>query len=430
MLRSTSLLRTAASSLGLRVAAAGLGLINGILLGRLLGPAELGVYSIALSIVNFLATVAVLGLPTLATREVASSVEHARWNHLRTLVRSVHRWTVLAALSVLGMSAIVLGAGIFEPPVSWGVVLIVMVLVPAVALNLLRAGILRGLHRVLLADIPELVLRPGAMLLMLGGAYVTVVHAGAFHALAMQLVAVGAALAVGTWWLVIRRPAELKAAVLEVPQRAWLRDALPFLAITMINALAGQVSLYLLGYLGGAGHAGLYHAANQLVGVITIGLVAVNMPLQPKLAAAWARGSKTEAQRLVAETARIGTAVAFAGMLVLLLFAESLLGLYGAQYVEAGDALRVLAAGQLINAAAGSCGILLMMTGHQKAVMHGMALALVVNALTAYLAVPTLGVVGGALAAVLGIACWNVYLVVYAARKLGVDTTVRSSMRR
>src|SRR5688572_18645880 len=81
-LRGLNLIRTGVGSLGLKIGAAALGFINGVLLARLLGPAEFGLYSIILSLINFAATLAVMGLPTFTTREVAASVEYGHWNQL------------------------------------------------------------------------------------------------------------------------------------------------------------------------------------------------------------------------------------------------------------------------------------------------------------------------------------------------------------
>jgi len=421
------MLRTAVGTLALRVGAAGTGFINGLLLARLLGPAEFGIYAIVLSAANVAATLAMLGLPVLATREAAADAERGQWNRLKGFLRATHRWTLLAVVAILGVSVALLANGDVKLGVPWTVTLIAMILVLLSAFNQLRAAILRGLHWVILADIPELLLRPLVMLMLLLGTFLTVAHLTAAHALAMQLGATSVALAAGTWWLMTKQPDSLKTATPEPPQRAWLSEALPFLGIAMVGALGGQVSLYLLGYLAGAKQAGLFQAANQLVGLIVMGLAAVNMPLQPSLAAAWARDDKRQVQRLVTETARMGAGIGFAGAAILLIFADAMLGLYGPGYSEASNALRILAIGQIVNAAAGSCGILLMMTGHQTVVVQGNVLALLLNITVAYLAIPQFGMVGGALASALGMMFWNGYFVIYAMRVLGVNTTILSS---
>ena len=108
----------------------------------------------------------------------------------------------------------------------------------------------------------------------------------------------------------------------------------------------------------------------------------------------------------------------------LALFAEDLLRLFGSNYVEAATALRVLVVGQFINATAGSCGVILSMTGHQREVVNGVAGALVVNFALSILLIPGLGIIGAAIAAATGLAVWNAYLAYRAIRLVGINTTI------
>lgn len=421
-----NLLRSATGSFGLRVFGAGLGFINGILLARLLGPAEFGIYAIVIAMANFGATIVLLGLPTLITRDVAACGVGGRWDQLSALVSNAYRWILLATVALLSVSTIVMVAHAVPGRIQWLVILPGMVLVPIVAMNQFRASILRGLHWVILADIPDLLLRPALLFGLLASAYMVGMHMNSSVALAMQLSAMSAALAFGAGWLSIKQPAEFKSGISRPLKFALVLLAFPFFADAIVTILEGQASLFLLGYLGGKEQAGLFQAANQLVGLIAIGLVAVNMPLQPRFSAAWVRKDHREIQRLATEAARIGAAVAFGGGFSILLFAEPIMRLYGAEYAPAVQALRILAIGQMFNAAAGSCGVLLLMTGHQRAVVRGTVLALVINSIVGYLLIPAYGLIGGALATTVGIVVWNVFYSVYAWIRLRVNTTIFS----
>jgi len=270
-----------------------------------------------------------------------------------------------------------------------------------------------------------MLLRPATMLMLLVSGYYLAMRATAGGALVFQLVAVGVAFASGSWWLIRRRPVSLRAAPLErsVHDRT-LTDSFPFLVIALVTLFETQISLYLLGFLSDARQAGLFQAAFQLVGLIVIGLMAVNMPLQPRLAAAWARGDIEYAQRLLSETARLGLGIALVGLMGILFFPEALLRLYGSDYMEAAHALQILAIGQVVNAASGSCGVLLLMTGHQRIVMAGIISAAALNALIAYVLIPSYGVLGAAYATTASLVCWNFIFVAYSAKKLKLNSTV------
>lgn len=418
------MLRSVSGLFGLRTCSMVLGLFNGIILARLLGPANFGAYSVALSLVNFFATLALLGIPMLATRDIAVDAERERWNRLRGLMRASERWVMFAVLVILGVFSILATAIAFDYAVTWIEVLIFAALVASVSFGQLRASFLRGLNKVVLADVPELFVRPVVGFILLAAIYVAIGYASVTLALGVQITASGIALVFISRWLVAKQPSALKTALPKELEVRWLMGALPFLAIGVITTLQGQLSLYILAYSSGSEQAGVFQAASQFTTVISVGLVSVNIPMQPRLSVAWAKNDKIELQRLLTIAARISTGFAILAVLGLLVFAEPILLLYGVEYAEGANALRILAIGQLFNAMAGACGVLLSMTGNQVIVMRGTLIALVANALVGILLIPQLESVGAAIAVAIAIATWNILFAAYALTKLGLNTTV------
>lgn len=418
-----TLLKTAVGNAGLRVGSAGLGLLSSIVLARLLGAKEFGVYALVMAGVNLAATVAALGLPALVTREVARYQVRERWSRLASLVRTTHRWVIYGTLAVLAVAGALLGAGVL-PELHWSALLPTMLLIPLMALNQLRGAILRGLHWVILADVPELLARPLVMLLLVSSIFFWLGRAGAALAIGLQLAAVLCAFALGTQLLRVRIPRATAPPESRLRARIWAAEAQPFFWITLASLVEGQIGMYILGYLAGPKQVGLFQVASQLVMLVGMGLVAVNMPLQPKLAAAWAKGDKAQAQRLVAEAARLATIAAVAAAVILIPFAEAVIRVYGEQYAPAANVLRILVAGQLINAACGPCGLVLAATGHQKFALQGLAAALVANALISMILVPHYASTGTAIAATASLLVWNGLLVYWAWRLADLVTPI------
>jgi O-antigen/teichoic acid export membrane protein len=75
-----------------------------------------------------------------------------------------------------------------------------------------------------------------------------------------------------------------------------------------------------------------------------------------------------------------------------------------------GVPLAILAAGQLVNAAFGSVGLFLSMSGHERDTLLGQFIALTVNVLVAVVLIPPFGATGAAVAASLGLVTWNLVL--------------------
>ncbi|MFZ2168713.1 MAG: MATE family efflux transporter, partial [Methylococcaceae bacterium] len=276
----------------------------------------------------------------------------------------------------------------------------------------------------ILADVPELILRPLLILIILGLCLLLIPQADSTLAMLLQFTAVGIAFIAGLIYVRQHKPLEVRAALAETTGRQWLIAALPFFAMTLVGTFESQVALYILNYRTDAAQVGLFQVANQLVALVVMGITAVNMPLQPRIAAAWARGDHVAIQKLASQAVRLGTAIALTGCIILMAFAEPLLKLYGQPYQAAAPALRSLAIGQLFNAAAGSCGRVLAMTGQQHIVLLGQCLALTVNSIAAWLLTVQWGAMGAALAATLGLITWNSMLAIAAFRKVHINTTI------
>ena len=94
----------------------------------------------------------------------------------------------------------------------------------------------------MLADIPDLLLRPLLVLLLLGVAG-SLIHLTTAHALGMQLAAgSGTSLSALGGFQPGRRQRWQRTATPDHPQRTWLISALPFLGIAVLNMLESQVS--------------------------------------------------------------------------------------------------------------------------------------------------------------------------------------------
>jgi O-antigen/teichoic acid export membrane protein len=422
--KASGLIATALGRFGLRIGSAGLGFVNGVIIARLLGPRELGIYTLLMATTTLAATIATLGLPSLITRQLASYVVHGQWGVLKGLINKSRLWILLSSLAAIAVVVTLQKLGVLDNRLHPFALVVMLSLIPLLALSQQRSAILRGLHWVILADVPELILRPLFMTIMLGLYLLLIPRADSNQVMLMYFVAVGIAFITGLYFVRRRTPVEVRAAQAETTGWQWFVATLPFFAMTLSGTFENQVALYILSYRTDSYQVGLFQVANQLVGLVLMGLAAVNMPLQPMIAAAWARGDRAAIQKLASQAVRLSTVVALISCIILIAFAEPLLKLYGQPYQAAASTLRILAMGQLFYAAAGSCGLILAMTGHQNMTLFAQCLALMVNSAAAWLLTPQWGAMGAAMAATLGLITWNSLLVIASLRKVHINTTI------
>jgi O-antigen/teichoic acid export membrane protein len=152
-----------------------------------------------------------------------------------------------------------------------------------------------------------------------------------------------------------------------------------------------------------------YRAAFRLAALLTFTQFAVNALGAPTFSALHDSGDREGLRRAVQRIGWMNTAVAFPGALFLGLLGPWLLGFWGPEF--AGDtvfkALLVLAAGQCFNALCGPVMYLLNMTGGERAGLAILAVSAVVQLGTALVFVPSMGILGAAISAAVGMFCWN-----------------------
>lgn len=415
--RSSLLLKTAVGSFSLKLFGAGLGFVGGILFARILGPRGFGIYTLAMAVITLAASVSALGLPSLLTREIAGYGAREQWGLLKGIIYAGHKWILLSFLALLGVAALIVFGVKLAPAMAVPIFVIGALLVLMMVLNQLRAAVLRGVHRVILADIPDLLVRPVLIFSMLVASYVWLRRLDPTFAIALQLIAAVSAFLVGSWFLRIRIPRQAAAAAAEGNGRWWAREAQSFFWIGLLTLLEGQIAIYFLGYLADPRAVGMFQAAGQFVVPVTIGLVAVNTPLQPKLVTAWTTGDKKTAQSLVAEAARLGGGLGLISAVIMLPFAVAITYVYGQPYEAAVSVLRILVIGQLFNAVAGPCALVLASTGYQRVALRAVAASIVINTLVSFVLIPQYGADGAAMAVATSLLTWN-GIMVYATTKL------------
>lgn len=372
----------AALYMSLKVAGAAIAFVSTILFGRILGPREYGVMSLVVVSSNLVATLVALGLPYLLTRDISIHQERSERTHISALVRSgICMWAYSSAVGTIVIFATYLFVRDYlwahEVFVAFPLVLLGTILVPLVALNQIRSGMLRGIDRIISADLPEMLLRQAVILVFVIVLIAVDAHADAITAVEIQLIGVAVACGSGLYFLRRSLKAELRrSAPLGFGGNATgkagslLRQAPHFLVITLVAMTDSQVSLYVIGALIGATGVGIYQAALQPLNIILMGLVAASVSVQPRIAAAWSARRKADAQALISRATRFSSGVSVLIGLPLIVFADFIYHLYGIGFQTAGILLRILTVAQIIRGLTGPIGIVLLMTGHQRRLFY------------------------------------------------------------
>jgi len=251
-------------------------------------------------------------------------------------------------------------------------------------------------------------------------------------AVGMQVGAAAIALCVGILMLMKHMPKAVNDTPPEYDSRAWIRSALSFLFIGGMQLINNQTDIVMLGALQGAEVVGIYRVATRAAQLVVFILAAANTVLQPTIAKLYAVKDMERLQRVVTRSARVVLLVSIPIAVVLMVAGHWILLIFGQEFTEGATALAILSVGQLVNAAMGSVGLILNMTGHERDTARGVAIAAVVNVTLNAILIPLWGMNGAATATATSLVMWNVILAVQVVRRLGIHPTAlgRIGLRR
>jgi O-antigen/teichoic acid export membrane protein len=175
--------------------------------------------------------------------------------------------------------------------------------------------------------------------------------------------------------------------------------SLPFLGIGVLSLTLLWADTLLLGYFKTADVVGLYNAASPLAQFITQPLGALLVIYTPVIAGLHSQNRLVDLRRDFMIVTKWLTFITMPLFLVLCLFPEAVLNLlFGASYVAAAPALRILSICFMVRNFFGPNGHTLFAMGKSRFVMWSVLLAAIVNVLLNVTLIPPLGMIGAAVA--------------------------------
>jgi O-antigen/teichoic acid export membrane protein len=419
-----TLVGSAIGSFALNASSKLLMLAASMLLTQLLGAAAYGVYATAMATMMVLLVLSGFGLPILVVRMVAAYEVRGEHALMRGLLPRANRVILGTGLAVgaVGAAGACAFAGSAAPAYFWAVALI-----PLLALSGLRSAALRGLHHVVLAQVPECLVMPGFFVLALAALHwvgAQIIDPAPEVAIASRWIATFLAFAVGTWLISHKMPKAVRASLPAYDTRTWARSAAPAWLLAGMAMLITQIDTLLLAALQGSESAGVYQAAARGAELVAFSLTVVNFALQPVISSLYASGELARLQRILTLAARAGLALALPVSLLFILYAEPLLGrLFGSEFSRGAVCLSILCAAQVVSAAIGSADHVLNMTGHERDSARALMTGTAVNVLLGAVLIPPWDIEGAALSSAISLVLVKALLAAKVRSRLGLWPT-------
>jgi O-antigen/teichoic acid export membrane protein len=374
-------------------------LLTTILLARWLGPEQYGVYALVTAVVVIVGHLATPGTENVLVRDVASYGVVGRHGTSRALLTFSNRVALLVSgVLLLVVPAITWMTHSFTFGTATQAMLVGCLTIPISALSRVRAATLTGLHQVVRARIPELVVRPVTLLLVVVAAIWAGAERTAVVGLALTCVAYAVSFVVGAVLLWRAMPRAMRETPREYDYPRWLRSMPSFLALGFSDVLTSQLSITLIGWFGTARSAGVFAVANRGAAVVALGFAGVAAVAAPRIARLWAERDLFALEELLKHCALFSGGLAAVAVVFIAVFRDQLLAIFGPGFVTGGPTLVILSLGQLAYATVGILATALLMTGGERLAAGTLVFSLVLTTVLSAVLIPSMGQEGAALA--------------------------------
>ena len=407
---------------GVRIAGALFSFALNVLIARRFGAQEAGLYFLGLNIITILALFSRLGLENSILRFTARSLgendlESLRQNHIVGIVLCAS-FAIFCGAGVYFFSGTIAETILGVPELGPTLRILGIAIIPF-SLTLYQAESYKGLGRVLIATLLQNVAASGLMALLLIGLGLRI---SSVEYLAWVYLVVLSTLLAASFLLWGHPPSFVAGKIFLVRSRRLIEHGFPLMIIMLLAFGMSKASSFFLARWGQPADVSLFEIAQRCATVPSFFLMSVNTVVAPRFASLYNRGKTAELANLVRTSTVVIILVSVPVLLVIVVFSTKFLALFGPEFPAAKTVLYILAAGQIVNSATGSVGVLLMMTGQGKGMKGLILISATVNIVLNVVLIQMWAINGAALATAGSLVLMNLSFVALAWHKLGILT--------
>jgi len=414
------------------IRAIGIGIAFGVqvLVARIVGSAQYGIYIVVVSWLGILALIGTMGLDTVVLRFVSTYQVRKQWDSLRGVLCLANRLSLTASLLVAIVASFLVWLLCDDSNLRYAF-WIGCASLPALVLISIRRAALQALKHIVQAILPEAIIHPLTFGLLV--CFAVLILPGPLAApqvMALSLVSALSILGVTTWWLRQHMPGSARSVKPKFRTSEWVTVAFPLFFISGMLMILSRTDIVMIGAITGTEAAGFYSAAARIAELVVFGLNAVNTIAAPIISQLYSTSQHSELQRIVSLAAKGVFLTVVPVAVVIILFGKTILGLFGPGFVIAYVPMVILLTGQILNALTGPVGSLMTMTGYERQAAWIIGTGAGTNIALNSVLIPLLGIVGAAIATAFTTVLWNVAMLIFVRRRIGIDPTIFSTIRR
>ncbi len=209
-------------------------------------------------------------------------------------------------------------------------------------------------------------------------------------------------------WIWYRKYFQSTASTTAIPLQPLLMASFTFFIVGFMNYLRNATETLILGHFFTEDYAGIFKASQKVSSIIAFTLFSTIVAAAPLFAELYRQNKSDELKRTVQKTTALIFWSSLPVFILMLLFPDFVLQLFGKEFTRGKEALILMCAGQFFNATMGPANNMLLMVNKQRAVLYITIVNNVVCAITGWFIIPAYGIQGAAAVHLLGILIPNI----------------------
>jgi len=391
--------RMALVAFAIRVVSAAIAFVSQIILARVMGEFEYGIFVFVWVLVVLFGNLSCLGFHTAIIRFLPQYHAREALAEIRGITTTVRIFALISAtaLATIGIAGLWLFGDHIESyylvPLYLGIFSL-----PMIALGDVMDGTSRAHSWAVSAMSPTYIIRPVLILALM----MLAVAIGEPHTARTAMIAAMAATyltSVSQFFILTRR---LRRRYIKGPSRiefgTWFRVALPIFLIEGFGFMLTNSDVVIVGLYLDPASVAIYFAAAKTMALVHFVMFSVKAAASPRFSAAMANPDRQQLAVIAVESAKWSFWPSLVVGLMVLACGSFLLSLFGPAFVSGYSLMAILFAGIMAKALIGPAEAFLTMAGQQKLCVALYAAALVCNLALNVTMIPLFGLTGAAIA--------------------------------
>jgi len=201
-----------------------------------------------------------------------------------------------------------------------------------------------------------------------------------------------------------------------------LKFSFPFFISSSMLLLLQWIDIILLGYFKTSSEVGVYSVAVKISMFSSIILFAINSIVAPKISEIFSQKKIGKLKSIIKKSSMLMFFTTIPILILILIFSSFILGIFGKDFLDGEECLRILIIGQFFNVLCGSVGYILNMTENQNIFKNITIFAVVINIFFNLILIPIYGIIGASIASAISLILWNIISSFCIYKKLNVST--------